>query len=84
MARIYQELRVIKHKDKKPRTTIHLQKKTGYQNITINGKHYYYNASKQFTKAKDIKFEKIIKENIKVQAKPKIVVRRTQAEYESI
>lgn len=85
MASIHQELRVIKHKNKKPRTTIHLQKRTGYQNVTINGKHYYYNANKTFSKAKDVSFEKIIKDNSKYEPlKQKIIVRRTKADYATI
>lgn len=62
-----------------------ISKKTGFRDVTIGGKRYYYNANKTFSKAKDISFEKIIKDNSKYEPlKQKIIVRRTKADYATI
>lgn len=85
MASASQRLIIIKNKNpKKPGSYILISKKTGFKDVTINGKRYYYNIHQKYEKSKDIKFENIVKENIKIRSKPKIVVRRTQAEYEPI
>lgn len=67
------------------KTYILVSKKTGFRDVTINGKRFYYNANATFKKAKDISFEKIIKDNSKYETlKQKIIVRRTKADYATI
>lgn len=82
MARASQRLIIIKNKNPRtPGSGILISKKTGFQDVTINGKRYYYNIHEQFKRASDFNLEKVIRKNSGIKYNPKIVVRRTNTAY---
>lgn len=75
---IHQELRVLwNRKKKKTGKGIWIAKKTGYVNVWINGKHYYYDEAKQYDSPDEIDmvsaFQPVPKSTAK---KGKIVVKK--------
>lgn len=61
-SRARQQLIVLSHKKNKTKGDILLVRKTGYMNIWVNGKQYYYNSSQKNVNPKDIKIDRIIED----------------------
>lgn len=61
MARAFQSLRVIRLNSdkKKPILNILVARKTGYMNVSINGRLFYYNLTQAFKDPNDIDFDEI-------------------------
>lgn len=70
-----QGITVISNKKKKKNPTIVLIKKTGYQNVWINGQHFYYNVHEQYDDIADTDFERLA-QNTHNEGKRLIVIRR--------
>lgn len=70
-----QGITVMSHKDDKKRNTIVLIKRTGYNNVWINGVHYYYNRYEQLQDIADADFTKLA-ESAESRDKQLIVIRR--------
>lgn len=59
-SRAKQQLIVINRKDGKTKGTIFVIKRTGYLNLWVNGKQYYYNYAQHNVNPNNINIEKII------------------------
>lgn len=77
-SRARQQLIVVNRKDGKSKGTIIFIKKTGYMNVWVNGKQYYYNYAEHNVNPNKINIEKIV-QDIEAQEKKNqgiIVIRR--------
>ena len=70
-----QGITVMSHKDDKKRNTIVLMKRTGYNNVWINGQHFYYNRYEQLQDIADADFTRLAQQ-AESNNKRLIVIRR--------
>lgn len=70
-----QGITVMSHKDDKKRNTIVLIKRTGYNNVWINGVHYYYNQYEKLEDIADADFTKLAQQ-AEQNNKQLIIIRR--------